>query len=52
MNLHKTSCVEYHPVGVVGAIVPWNYPAHNIFNPLIAATFAGTINRPYARNNM
>ena len=41
MNLHKTSYVEYHPVGVVGAIVPWNYPAHNIFNPLIAATFAG-----------
>ena len=41
--------VEWTPVGVVGAIVPWNYPAHNIFNPLIAATFAGTINRPCMR---
>eukprot|EP00929_Paragymnodinium_shiwhaense_P070265 TRINITY_DN3558_c0_g1_i1.p1 TRINITY_DN3558_c0_g1~~TRINITY_DN3558_c0_g1_i1.p1 ORF type:complete len:637 (+),score=98.99 TRINITY_DN3558_c0_g1_i1:70-1911(+) len=41
MNLHKTSRVEWTPVGVVGAIVPWNYPFHNVFNPLIAATFSG-----------
>lgn len=41
MNLHKTSRVEWVPVGVVGAIVPWNYPFHNVFNPLIAATFSG-----------
>ena len=41
MNLHKTSRVEWTPVGVVGAIVPWNYPCHNVFNPIIAATFAG-----------
>lgn len=41
MNLHKTSRVEWVPVGVVGAIVPWNYPFHNVFNPLIAAVFAG-----------
>lgn len=25
----------------VGAIVPWNYPFHNVFNPLSAAVFAG-----------
>ena len=25
----------------VGAIVPWNYPFHNIFNPLTATLFAG-----------
>ena len=25
----------------VGAIVPWNYPFHNVFNPLTAAVFAG-----------
>ena len=25
----------------VGAIVPWNYPFHNVFNPLTAALFAG-----------
>eukprot|EP00802_Teleaulax_amphioxeia_P007478 Tamp_07484.p1 GENE.Tamp_07484~~Tamp_07484.p1 ORF type:complete len:654 (-),score=134.46 Tamp_07484:393-2354(-) len=41
LNMHKTSRVEYHPVGVVGAIVPWNYPLHNVFNPLLAAIFAG-----------
>merc|ERR1719221_2135264 len=41
MNLHKTSRVEWVPCGVVGAIVPWNYPFHNVFNPLIAAVFSG-----------
>lgn len=41
MNLHKTSRVEWVPAGVVGAIVPWNYPFHNVFNPLIAAVFSG-----------
>jgi acyl-CoA reductase-like NAD-dependent aldehyde dehydrogenase len=25
----------------VGAIVPWNWPFHNVFNPLTAAVFAG-----------
>lgn len=39
--LHKTSRVEFHPLGVVGAIVSWNYPFHNIFNPMLAAVFAG-----------
>jgi acyl-CoA reductase-like NAD-dependent aldehyde dehydrogenase len=38
---YKHARVEYHPLGVVGAIVPWNYPFHNIFNPLSAALFAG-----------
>lgn len=41
MNMHKTSRVEWVPVGVVGALVPWNYPFHNVFNPLIAAVFSG-----------
>mmetsp|Transcript_89301 Transcript_89301/g.161156 ORF Transcript_89301/g.161156 Transcript_89301/m.161156 type:complete len:649 (-) Transcript_89301:284-2230(-) len=41
MNAHKTSRVEWVPVGVVGAIVPWNYPFHNVFNPMIAAIFSG-----------
>ena len=39
--MHKTSRVEYHPVGVVGAIVPWNYPLHNVFNPMIATLMTG-----------
>lgn len=38
---YKAARVEYHPLGVVGAIVPWNYPFHNVFNPLTAALFAG-----------
>lgn len=39
--LHKTAKVEFHPLGVVGAIVSWNYPFHNIFNPMLAAVFSG-----------
>ena len=41
MMFYKTATVEYHPVGVMGAIVPWNYPFHNVFNPLLANLFAG-----------
>lgn len=41
MMFYKSARVEYHPVGVVGAIVPWNYPFHNVFNPLTAAVMAG-----------
>lgn len=41
MSFYKSPRVEYHPVGVVGAIVPWNWPFHNVLNPLIAAIFAG-----------
>lgn len=37
----KNVRVEYSPVGVVGAIVPWNYPFHNVFNPVSAALFSG-----------
>lgn len=41
MMFYKKARVEYHPVGVMGAIVPWNYPFHNVFNPLVANLFAG-----------
>lgn len=41
MMFSKKFYVEYHPVGVVGAIVPWNYPFHNVLNPLLAALFSG-----------
>ena len=41
MMVMKRVWVEYWPVGVVGAIVPWNYPCHNLFNPISAALFAG-----------
>lgn len=39
--LHKRSKVEFYPLGVIGAIVSWNYPFHNIFNPMLAAVFSG-----------
>ena len=26
---------------MVGAIVPWNYPFHNLLNPVVSALFAG-----------
>jgi acyl-CoA reductase-like NAD-dependent aldehyde dehydrogenase len=41
MMFYKRCRVEYHPVGVMGAIVPWNYPFHNVFNPLLSNLFAG-----------
>lgn len=37
----QSARVEFHPYGVIGAIVPFNYPFHNVFNPLTAALFAG-----------
>ncbi|GAA5862754.1 hypothetical protein JCM3774_001911 [Rhodotorula dairenensis] len=38
---HKVSKVLYEPLGVVGAIVSWNYPFHNLISPIIAALAAG-----------
>jgi len=39
--LHKSARVEYHPLGVVGVIAPWNFPFHNLACPTIPALFAG-----------
>ena len=41
MMMMKKVHVEYVPLGVIGAIVPWNYPFHNVFNPVSAALFSG-----------
>jgi acyl-CoA reductase-like NAD-dependent aldehyde dehydrogenase len=41
MMVMKTARVEFDPLGVIGAIVPWNYPFHNVFNPVSAALFTG-----------
>jgi len=41
MMFYKAPRVEYIPVGVVGAIVPWNYPFHNILNPITTAIMTG-----------
>lgn len=39
--MHKKARLEYHPLGVVAAIIPWNYPFQNIANPVIPALMAG-----------
>lgn len=41
MMMHKRARVEYLPMGVLAAIIPWNYPFHNIFGQVISAVFAG-----------
>jgi acyl-CoA reductase-like NAD-dependent aldehyde dehydrogenase len=38
---HKKAQIEFHPLGVVGIIAPWNYPLQNILGPAIPALFAG-----------
>lgn len=39
--VHKKARLEYHPLGVVAAIIPWNYPFQNIVNPIVPALMAG-----------
>ncbi|MDD3445594.1 MAG: aldehyde dehydrogenase family protein [Zavarzinia sp.] len=41
MLLHKKGRIEYHPLGVVACIVPWNYPFQNIFGSFVAPLMAG-----------
>ncbi|KAF9586469.1 Meiotic Sister-Chromatid recombination aldehyde dehydrogenase [Lunasporangiospora selenospora] len=41
LMFYKEAKVEYRPMGVVAALVSWNYPFHNTFGPLITALFAG-----------
>jgi len=38
---YKANHVEYEPLGVVAALVSWNYPFHNLVGPMISAIFAG-----------
>ncbi len=39
--VHKRATIEFHPLGVVGVITPWNFPFQNILGPTIPALFAG-----------
>jgi acyl-CoA reductase-like NAD-dependent aldehyde dehydrogenase len=39
--VHKRATIEFHPLGVVGIITPWNFPFQNILGPTIPALFAG-----------
>ncbi|KAI1806928.1 Aldedh-domain-containing protein [Daldinia bambusicola] len=38
---YKKNTVQYEPLGVVAALVSWNYPFHNLIGPIISAIFAG-----------
>ncbi|KAJ9155285.1 ALDH-like protein [Pleurostoma richardsiae] len=38
---YKRNTVRYEPLGVVAALVSWNYPFHNLIGPMISAIFAG-----------
>ncbi|KAG0685025.1 Meiotic Sister-Chromatid recombination aldehyde dehydrogenase [Kluyveromyces marxianus] len=41
MKWYKGAEVRYEPLGVVGAIVSWNYPFHNLLGPIVASIFTG-----------
>ncbi|KAI0296140.1 Aldehyde/histidinol dehydrogenase [Russula brevipes] len=41
LQVYKKSEIHYEPLGVVAAIVSWNYPLHNAWSPILAALFAG-----------
>lgn len=41
MMPHKHNTVVYEPLGVVAALVSWNYPFHNLVAPMVSALFAG-----------
>lgn len=38
---YKKNTVHYEPLGVVAALVSWNYPFHNLIGPVISAIFSG-----------
>lgn len=38
---HKNSEVVYEPLGLVAALVSWNYSFHNALGPILAAIFSG-----------
>ncbi|KAF1997864.1 aldehyde dehydrogenase [Amniculicola lignicola CBS 123094] len=41
LMMYKKNEVIWQPLGVVAALVSWNYPFHNLVNPIISAIFAG-----------
>jgi acyl-CoA reductase-like NAD-dependent aldehyde dehydrogenase len=43
MDAYTHACIPIHPYmqGVIGVIVPWNYPFHNVLSATVAALMAG-----------
>ncbi|CAN6619784.1 hypothetical protein TRVA0_007S03796 [Trichomonascus vanleenenianus] len=42
LMFYKGAKVVYEPLGVVSAMVSWNYPLHNLMGPVVAALFTGS----------
>ena len=38
---YKKNEVRYEPLGVVAALVSWNYPFHNVIHPIVSALVTG-----------
>jgi acyl-CoA reductase-like NAD-dependent aldehyde dehydrogenase len=41
LMLHKSVCIDYFPYGVMGIIIPWNFPFHNAISHILTALFTG-----------
>jgi acyl-CoA reductase-like NAD-dependent aldehyde dehydrogenase len=43
LRIRRTSQTrqDYWPLGVIGIIIPWNYPFQNAISPIAAAIFTG-----------
>ncbi|RCH82326.1 Meiotic Sister-Chromatid recombination aldehyde dehydrogenase, partial [Rhizopus stolonifer] len=41
MMMYKNAKIVYQPMGVVSALVSWNYPFHNAIGPVISALMSG-----------
>ncbi|UZP37523.1 hypothetical protein NXS19_005339 [Fusarium pseudograminearum] len=41
LMMYKRNTVHYEPLGIVAALVSWNYPFHNFIGPVISALFSG-----------
>jgi acyl-CoA reductase-like NAD-dependent aldehyde dehydrogenase len=39
--VHKRARIEYHALGVIGVICPWNFPLQNVLGPTVPALMAG-----------
>lgn len=38
---YKRNTVHYEPLGVVAALISWNYSFHNMMGPIVSSLFAG-----------
>lgn len=39
--MHKSAYIDYVPYGVIGLIIPWNFPIHNALSHISTALFTG-----------